>query len=660
MHKLIPFFEPEKSGTRYGMATFAYTPSEQVNTDYYPRVEFALDETNPASFDSIEAPGGLTFIRPALEMVDPANNRMAWSNDPSVHRVVVIVTDGDFTVANSQYLYPSEPNNEGLLPRYRNLTSRALELYAEDLAAGKVTIMGLGTEGTNFESLKPRLISTLGGDDGWQDHSNQDDSDFMLDIVKSVCSTTQCDSAQHSEKTCGDLGANHFASKASSDVWKFNSVATTVCAASSASPNHDCQGKVTFDQAEEICATSGARLCSKCEIEDGVTAAAGCSLDYRHLWTSTQTRDGNYQYVVKGDGSDTKIATDRTYHVRCCADQPPAQKSCAALPATFKTTAEKNVCGASIIADTDGSEYCYAGTSPTWCRSRDGNGDCVDSVPNRGQVTWAEASWTCKVAGARLCSLEELSDNIAKGTGCGADKGMVWTDTRGDCPYGQHVSARGSGDSQARCYNSHWKQAVRCCSDVVQLTPAATSQDSCADIRSSGVSKPEYRDPAKEVCAFSGVSGQCLKKATIAEAIKYCEGAGARLCSATELDNGLAKGTKCGHDGRLVWSSTPCDGMNSFIAVQGNGDSASRGCYSHQNFAARCCADTASADAELGLLAAEDVTSNEDDSSSKQYTSVIAALVICIVVVFATLAVLVHRKRLIESKMKSNSVTTME
>jgi len=34
-------------------------------SNYYPRVEFPLDETDPTQFSaSIRAPGGLTFLRP--------------------------------------------------------------------------------------------------------------------------------------------------------------------------------------------------------------------------------------------------------------------------------------------------------------------------------------------------------------------------------------------------------------------------------------------------------------------------------------------------------------------------------------------------------------------------------------------------------------------
>ena len=44
-------------------------------------------------------------------------------------------------------------------------------------------------------------------------------------------------------------------------------------------------------------------------------------------------------------------------------------------------------------------------------------------------VSYTEAQQTCMGVGARLCSLEELLDNEAYGTGCDFDHARVWTKT---------------------------------------------------------------------------------------------------------------------------------------------------------------------------------------------------------------------------------------
>ena len=48
--------------------------------------------------------------------------------------------------------------------------------------------------------------------------------------------------------------------------------------------------------------------------------------------------------------------------------------------------------------------------------------------------------------------------------------------------------------------------------------------------------------------------GGCHHAASFAEAEAVCASAGARLCTAAELQNDCARGTGCGHDRDLVWS----------------------------------------------------------------------------------------------------------
>lgn len=52
----------------------------------------------------------------------------------------------------------------------------------------------------------------------------------------------------------------------------------------------------------------------------------------------------------------------------------------------------------------------------------------------------------------------------------------------------------------------------------------------------------------------------CLSGVSWEEARVKCENAGARLCTIEELENDIPRGTGCGYDWQMVWSTTPCQG----------------------------------------------------------------------------------------------------
>ena len=55
--------------------------------------------------------------------------------------------------------------------------------------------------------------------------------------------------------------------------------------------------------------------------------------------------------------------------------------------------------------------------------------------------------------------------------------------------------------------------------------------------------------------ADRGMDG-CHSDKTFADAEAVCEAAGARLCTKGELEENCTRGTGCGHDPDLIWSST--------------------------------------------------------------------------------------------------------
>lgn len=58
-------------------------------------------------------------------------------------------------------------------------------------------------------------------------------------------------------------------------------------------------------------------------------------------------------------------------------------------------------------------------------------------------------------------------------------------------------------------------------------------------------------------------------KLRFADAIRYCADAGARLCTAKEIQMDVAKWTGCGMDKQRVWTATPCDHGKGYTSLAG-------------------------------------------------------------------------------------------
>lgn len=67
----------------------------------------------------------------------------------------------------------------------------------------------------------------------------------------------------------------------------------------------------------------------------------------------------------------------------------------------------------------------------------------------RGQkISFAKALSICSHVGARLCTVEEIKANEAKGTGCSHDGATVWTSDQ--MCRGGHATVRGANDKTGR------------------------------------------------------------------------------------------------------------------------------------------------------------------------------------------------------------------
>jgi len=97
----------------------------------------------------------------------------------------------------------------------------------------------------------------------------------------------------------------------------------------------------------------------------------------------------------------------------------------------------------------------------------------------------------------------------------------------------------------------------------------------------------------------ASLGGECVGEVTWDEAEEYCTSAGARLCSATELQNDEAADTGCNYNDVVIWSSSVCvddDGLYGYEMAYGSSSSGvlSNSCSSSTTVSGvyvRCCAD---------------------------------------------------------------------
>lgn len=103
-----------------------------------------------------------------------------------------------------------------------------------------------------------------------------------------------------------------------------------------------------------------------------------------------------------------------------------------------------------------------SGTTPMVC------GETLDLGECQASATWEEASATCSAVGSRLCTVSELQQDAAQGSGCGFDFMHVWTSDT--CNSGARVLAGGSSKlTGSMCAGAAAVAPVRCCADAINV-----------------------------------------------------------------------------------------------------------------------------------------------------------------------------------------------
>jgi hypothetical protein len=198
-----------------------------------------------------------------------------------------------------------------------------------------------------------------------------------------------------------------------------------------------CFHSKTYNEAKDICAAEGARLCTAVELEAGCASSTGCGHDSDLVWANREPGlhhrvsptgtyhtqqpfgGGTYRDDVAlngripeavcgrpgfcGNQQDGFQARDALHEVRCCADRDltePTDPNSRRWAQCFDEIQDGRNVG-------------------IWAESH---------VPNCAHSkTYEEAEAICGADGARLCKKSEIAAGCTRGTGCGHDSDLVWT-----------------------------------------------------------------------------------------------------------------------------------------------------------------------------------------------------------------------------------------
>eukprot|EP00041_Stephanoeca_diplocostata_P036989 m.1376903 g.1376903 ORF g.1376903 m.1376903 type:complete len:867 (-) comp24964_c1_seq5:1162-3762(-) len=343
----------------------------------------------------------------------------------------------------------------------------------------------------------------------------------------------------------------------------------------------NCNLNATYAQAVAFCTAAGARLCTVEEIANGCSASLGCGTDRDLIWTSTAVP--NPTTVAQTAGLiNQATATSSSHYVACGGDDFGA---CGAqqLAANNQEMHEVSCCSdvplGGFVQRLTGCPYVARKQSPLLC-FEDGplknSNDCGSGADFRcnHNATYGQAVSYCTSVGARLCTREEVLDQCTAGSGCLHDGDLLWTATPSPPvpPFSQYMIACGNSIQITGGCGVNTTAA-----DITEVHEVAC----CSDVRPN----PQWRQRYLTSCPFAArsqpplqcneigpfansmhcgatSSDQCNNAATFVQAKTFCESVGTRLCTLNELLNDCTAGTGCGHDGDLIWSSTPAAAMS--------------------------------------------------------------------------------------------------
>merc|ERR1712176_1078704 len=387
-----------------------------------------------------------------------------------------------------------------------------------------------------------------------------------------------------------------------------------------------CQEKKSYCEAHNICSDAGGRLCTKIELEAKCTKGTGCGFDNDLIWSQAEgLLDGSPSapacILPSRSPSSSPGPTRSDFPTRSWSGSPSAFPSDSptsspyggshsaapsagfvAAPSNFLsfvpsaptalptrgTNAHYVLCGGGRNRCTEGDGFlapdgalhevrcCSDVNLPGWTKSTkcdiwtesQFDGTCQENK------SYCEAHNICSDAGGRLCTKIELEAKCTKGTGCGFDNDLIWSQmeglldgspsapacilpsrspssspspTRSDLPSRLLSSSPSNFPSfvpsaptalPTRRINAHYalcgKGNNHCTEGDGFLVPnnALHEVRCCSDVSHPGWTKSVRCD----IWTKSKFNGICQENKTYCDAHNICSGAGGRLCTKVELE----------------------------------------------------------------------------------------------------------------------------
>jgi len=179
-----------------------------------------------------------------------------------------------------------------------------------------------------------------------------------------------------------------------------------------------CHGEKTFAEAEAICASANARLCTAEELVNDCSRGTGCGFDDELIWSSDQKPERSpppplppHQGQVPQPPSPPQSPPPRKVECGRAGNCPE--------PTRWAEPFERHE--VRCCSDTALEKFRRVRECGLWVSSKNGMGGC------QGEKTFAEAEAICASANARLCTAGELRAGCTRGTGCGFDDELIWS-----------------------------------------------------------------------------------------------------------------------------------------------------------------------------------------------------------------------------------------
>ena len=102
-----------------------------------------------------------------------------------------------------------------------------------------------------------------------------------------------------------------------------------------------------------------------------------------------------------------------------------------------------------------------------------------------GLLSWRDGAAFCERAGARLCTITEITTDETRGTGCGLDAVKVWSSTA--CARGYQVAVSGGS---ASCNKVGTLTSTRCCADEVARPTSTPVRNPTAEPKPAPSTRP--------------------------------------------------------------------------------------------------------------------------------------------------------------------------